>query len=96
MRFVGEVRLGACLLAWPGSGQFWRCRSLRFLIRLPQVAMSHQAPARLKDAVDLDAVQADLASVIQQDWSPLTSRCGGTPAGKVPGAYGQIATRRST
>ena len=24
-----------------------RCRSLRFLIRLPQVAMSHQAPAWL-------------------------------------------------
>jgi SnoaL-like polyketide cyclase len=34
---------------WLGgrSGQRWRCRSLRFLIRLPQVAMSHQAPARL-------------------------------------------------
>lgn len=30
-----------------GPGQCWRCRSLRFLIRLPQVAMSHQAPARL-------------------------------------------------
>jgi hypothetical protein len=30
-----------------GRGQRWRCRSLRFLIRLPQVAMSHQAPARL-------------------------------------------------
>ena len=29
------------------AGQRWRCRSLRFLIRLPQVAMSHQAPARL-------------------------------------------------
>ena len=28
-------------------GQRWRCLSLRFLIRLPQVAMSHQAPARL-------------------------------------------------
>jgi hypothetical protein len=26
---------------------FCRCLSLRFLIRLPQVAMSHQAPARL-------------------------------------------------
>jgi hypothetical protein len=41
---------------WAGSpwgaacpGQRWRCRSLRFLIRLPQVAMSHQAPARLWD-----------------------------------------------
>ena len=28
-------------------GHRCRCLSLRFLIRLPQVAMSHQAPARL-------------------------------------------------
>ena len=32
--------------------------------------------ARLKDAVDLDAVQADLASAVQQPWSPPISRCG--------------------
>ena len=30
-----------------GPGQRCRFRSLRFLIRLPQVAMSHQAPTRL-------------------------------------------------
>ena len=31
---------------------------------------------RLKDAIDRDAVQADLASVVHGHWSPLTSRCG--------------------
>ena len=80
MRFVGEVQLPA------------RADS----VDRRQGIMVRARTARLKDDVDLDAVQADLASVIQQDWSPLTSRCGGTPAGKVPGAYGQIATRRST
>ena len=32
--------------------------------------------ARLKDAVDLDAAQTDLASVVHRHWSPLMSRCG--------------------
>ncbi len=40
-REIGQLRLSS------RAGQRWRCRSLRFLIRLPQVAMSHQAPARL-------------------------------------------------
>jgi hypothetical protein len=32
----------------PGPGRhFCRCLSRRFLIRLPQLAMSHQAPTRL-------------------------------------------------
>ena len=45
VRLAGEVRDA---LARPGStGYRCRCLSLRFLMRLPQVAMSHQAPARL-------------------------------------------------
>ena len=32
--------------------------------------------ARLKDAVDLDAVRADLARVVQAAWNPPTSRSG--------------------
>ena len=32
--------------------------------------------ARLKDAVDLDAVRDDLATVSTWRWSPRTSRCG--------------------
>jgi hypothetical protein len=40
--------------------------------------------ARLKDAVDLDAVQADWLAWFSRRWSPLMSHCGGTTAGKVP------------
>ena len=31
---------------------------------------------RLQDTVDLDSVRDDLASVVQQPWSPPMSRCG--------------------
>ena len=36
--------------------------------------------ARLKDAVDLDSVRDDLATVVQQAWSPPTSRYGSADA----------------
>ncbi len=32
--------------------------------------------AGLKDAVDLDSIRDDLATVVHQAWRPLVSRCG--------------------
>jgi hypothetical protein len=43
--------------------------------------------ARLEDAVDLDAVRDDLASVVHQAWSPPTYRCGSTSATEVQLPY---------
>jgi hypothetical protein len=47
--FSSSLAIGEALATWITSGAGYRCRclSLRFLMRLPQVAMSHQAPARL-------------------------------------------------
>jgi len=55
MRFVGEVQLPA------------RADS----VDRRQGIMVRARTARLKDAVDLDAVQADLASVVQQALEPV-------------------------
>ena len=54
--------------------------------------------ARLKDAVDLNAVQGDLASVVQRALSPLMSRCGRTApvTSRVLSSLGVVADARSS
>ena len=51
LREIPEIRDDKSVLTLPAARtrrrHRCRCLSLRFLIRLPQVAMSHQAPARL-------------------------------------------------